>query len=229
MSWKIGVLGVWLLTIPLQAGEAAPDYLELHRRGESQVKTGSILVGTGLAFLPLGAIALIPVIHDGAFGITAAEPGFAIFFAMAGGGLLHAGIPLVGFGSEKLERAAYRLAEGSPGDAEAGWSHYRRSWKFLSAGSAALVAAVPFAVVAALDFERDDGVADYAAIGLGSTGLGLLAISVLEQHYSLYRFAMTTRNARKQLRAYPPVSLVPDLRWDGHGNPRPGMRLVGTF
>jgi hypothetical protein len=229
LSCKTVVLGALLLLNPLSAAEPAPDFLELQQRGEAQVRTGSRVIGTGLAFLPLCAIALIPVIHDGAFGITAADPGFAIFFGMAGGGLIHAGIPLVGFGSEKLERSANRLAEGSSGETEAGWTHYRRSWKLLTIGSGALLAAFPFALVAALDIQGDNEPVAYVAMGLGSAGLGLMAISVLEQHYSLFRFAMATRNARKQLRANPPLSLVPDLRWDGQGKPRAGMRLVGTF
>lgn len=229
MSWKSGALGALLLISPLQAAEPATDYLGLEKLGESQVRSGSILIGSGLAFLPLCAIALIPVIHDGAFGITAADPGFAAFFGIAGGGLIHAGIPMVGSGSEKLERSAFRLAGGSPGESEVGWSHYRRSWKFLAGGMATLLAAAPFALVAALDIEREHETVAHLALGLGATGLGLMGVAVLEQHYSLYRFAMTAGKARKQLRASRPVSLVPDLRWDGRGNPRAGLRLVGTF
>lgn len=229
MACRIGVLGVLLLLQPLRAEKAGPDYRGLQGRGESQVRTGNLLIGSGLALLPLSALALIPVLHDGAFGITAADPGIAGGLAAVGGGLIHAGIPLVGFGSENLERAAYRLEAGAPGGAAAGWSHYRRGWNLMAGGSTALLVSLPFVVVAALDLEREREWVHYLSMGLVGGGLGLMAAGILEQHYSLYRFAATARDARKQLRAYPLVSLVPDLRWDRSGRPRAGMRLVGSF
>lgn len=229
MAWRIGAVAAILLCNSPRAAETGPDFRELERRGDSQVRTGSVLIGSGLALLPLSAIALVPVLHDGAFGITAADPGFAIFFAVAGGGLIHAGIPFLGFGAEKLERAAFRLEAGSPGAAEAGWSHYRRGFRFQAGGLASLLLAYPFVIVAALDLEGENETAARLALGLGGAGLGLLAIGTLEQYYGLHRFSLTVRDARRQLRSRPAVSLVPDIRWDGQGGTRAGLRLVGTF
>jgi hypothetical protein len=222
----IAVLAVLPFTNPAHADEVDPEHRELIRRGNSQVRTGSNLMWTGAALFPVSALALVPVLYDGAFGITAADAGFAIFFAVAGGGLIHAGIPIYGLGADKLERAAGGPLEG-PESIESGWSHYRRSWKFMAGGSAVLVAAFPFVAIAALDYQKVDKL-DYTAAALAYTGIGLMAIGLLEQHYSLYRFAKSAGNARERLRTRPQVSLQPLFLLDKQG-PGAGMRLTCSF
>lgn len=212
----------------VHADEVDPEYRELIRRGNSRMRTGSNVMWTGAALLPVSAFALVPVLYDGAFGITAADPGFAIFFAVAGGGLIHAGIPIYGSGAGKLEKAAGGGAAGTPGSVESGWSHYRRSWQFMAGGSAVLVATFPFAIMAALDWDRENEAVHYTAATLGITGIGLLGIGALEQHYSLYRFVKSAGYARDRLRAKPRVSLQPLFRLDKQG-PGAGMRLACTF
>lgn len=222
------ILAVVALTRPIHAEDIDPEYQELIRRGNSQIRTGATLMWTGAALLPLAALALVPVLHDGAFGITAADPGFAIFFAAAGGGLIHAGIPVYGSGAGNLEKAAGGSTPGGLETAEAGWSHYRRSWKFMAGGSAVLVSAFPLAIVAALDFEKRNQPLHYVVGAMGITGLGLIAFGVLEQHYSLYRFSQAAGNARDRLQAVPQVSLQPIFLLDRQG-PGAGMRLACSF
>lgn len=213
---------------PILADEVNPEYRELIRRGNSQVRTGKTMMWTGAALLPLSALALVPVVYDGAFGITAADPGIGGFIGAAGLGLIHAGIPIYGFGASKLEQGAGEGTLGGPEFAESGWSHYRRSWKFMAGGSVVLVAALPLAIAGALDWERNDSPLDYTAGAMGITGIGLLAIGTLEQHYSLYRFAKATGSARDRLQARPQVSLQPLFRMDRQG-PGAGMRVTCSF
>ena len=98
----------------------------------------------------------------------------------------------------------------------------------MAGGSIVLVATLPLAIVAALDWERDDSPMDYAAASMGITAIGLLAFGTLEQHYSLYRFAKATGYARERLQARPQVSLQPLFRMDRQG-PGAGMRLTCSF
>lgn len=98
----------------------------------------------------------------------------------------------------------------------------------MAGGSGVLVAAFPFAILAALDWERENQAIHYTAATLGITGIGLLGIGVLEQHYSLYRFAKSAGNARDRLKARPQVSLQPLFRMDKQG-PGAGMRLTCSF
>jgi hypothetical protein len=181
---------------------------------------------TGAALFPVSALALVPVVYDGAFGITAADPGFAIFFAVLGLGLIHTGIPFYGFGVSELEKAAGGAPEESE-SAESGWSHYRRSWKFLRAGSIVLAADFPLVVLAGLDWQHENAL-DYTAGALGITGISLLAIGALEQHYSLYRFVIASGHARDALKTHPQVSLLPYLRL-GKQAPGAGLRLACSF
>lgn len=224
----LALLAVIAFTLPVQADEIDPEYRELLRSGNSRAHTGSVLMWTGAALLPVSALALVPVMYDGAFGITAADAGFAIFFAAAGGGLIHAGIPLYGSGIGKLEKAAGGAAAGGPESVEGGWSHYRRSWVFLGGGTAVLAAAVPFMAAAGLDWTHENKGLQYTAATLGITGLGLLALGALEQHYSLYRFVKSAGHARERLKAKPQVSLQPLLLLDREG-PGAGMRLTCSF
>lgn len=223
----LAVLAVLSLSLPVGSEEIDPEYRELIRRGNSRAHTGSTLMWTGAALLPVSALALVPVLYDGAFGITAADAGFSVFFAVAGGGLIHAGIPLYGSGVSKLEKAAGGGPLEGPESAEAGWSHYRRSWKFVAGGTVTLMAAFPFIVVAALDWKDDTNLGLYAG-ALGYTGLGLIAIGALEQHYSLYRFAVASGRARERLETKTQVSLQPLLLMNRQG-PGAGMRLSCSF
>lgn len=213
---------------PIHADEVDPEYRELIRRGNSQVSTGKKMMWTGAALLPLSALALVPVVYDGAFGITAADPSIGGFIGVAGCGLIHAGIPIYGLGASKLEKAAGKGALEGPELAESGWSHYRRSWKFMAGGSVVLMATLPLAIAGALDWERDDSPLDYAAASMGITGIGLLAIGTLEQHYSLYRFAKATGSVGERLQARHQVSLQPLFRMDKQGLGA-GMRLTRSF
>ena len=227
---SFGLLVAMVLAIshPTRAEDVDPEYRELIRRGNSQIRTARTMMWTGVALFPVSALAAIPVLYDGAFGITAADPGFAAFFALAGGGLIHAGIPVYGSGASKLEKAAGGGAVGVPDSVASGWSHYRRSWKFLIAGPAVLVTAAPFAAAAALRMASEPGPLEYSVWAMGVTGLGLLAYGILEQQYSLYRFAKAAGHARARLPAKPQVSLHPLLLLDRQG-PGAGMRLACSF
>jgi hypothetical protein len=222
------ILAVLSISLPLRAAEVDPEYRELIRRGNSETHTGSVLMWSGAALFPISALALVPFLYDGAFGITGADAGFSIFFAVAGGGLIHAGIPVYGFGADKLEQAAGGGGAGGPGTVEAGWSHYRRSWKFVATGTAVLVAALPVVAVAGLDWKHENKPLQYTAATLGLTGLGLLGIGLLEQHFSLYRFLVSADRARDRLEAKPQISLQPLLMLDKQG-PGAGMRLTCSF
>ena len=119
------------------------------------------------------------------------------------------------------------VAPGGPGSVESGWSHYRRSWKFIAGGSVVALAAFPFAVAGALDWSDENKGLDYTAGTLLYTGIGLVAIGALEQHFNLYRFAKSARHSRDRLQAKPQVSLQPLLLLDK--GPGTGMRLTGSF
>lgn len=212
---------------PIHAETLDPEYQESLRRGNSEVRTGETLMWTGTALLPVSALALVPVLYHGAFGITAADPGFAFYFALAGMGLIHAGIPLYGFGVSELEKAAGGASDGSA-SAESGWSHYRRSWKFVGGGAAVLAAAFPFAILAAFEGENKNKPLDYTVEAMGITGIGLLAAGALEQYCSLYRFANAADNARDRLRARPQASLHPYIRMDRKA-PGAGLLLTCSF
>ena len=227
-SWLgLAVLAVFCCSLQVRADEIDPEYRELIRRGNSQAHTGSVLMWTGAALFPVSALALVPFLYDGAFGITGADAGISIFFAVAGGTLIHAGIPLYGSGVSKLEKAAGGGALEGPESVEAGWSHYRRSWKFVAGGTVALMAAYPFIILAALDWSDETNVGIYAG-ALGYTGIGLIAIGALEQHYSLYRFIRSSGRARARLETKPQVSLQPLLLMNKQG-PGAGMRLSCSF
>jgi hypothetical protein len=221
---------VFILSFSRPAHAQTPDLenRELIQSGNSQMRTGTTLMWTGAALFPVSALALVPVLYDGAFGITAADPGFAIFFALAGGALIHAGIPIYGFGVDKLEQAWGGSATGEAESAESGWSHYRRSWAFLGWGSAVLAADFPFAVLAALKADRGNSPLDYSVEALGVTGLGLLAAGVVEQHYSQYRFVKAARRARGSLKARTQVSLNPILHMQRQ-SAGAGLRLTCSF
>ena len=227
-------LAVWaalLFTLPVRADQAnrsGSEREELIRRGNSQMRAASTVMWTGAALLPVSALALVPVLYDGAFGITAADPGFAAFFAVAGAGLIHLGIPIYGTGAGKLEQAAGGAQPGGPGSVASGWSHYRRGWMFMIGGTAVLAAAVPFVAAAGLDWTHENKRLQYTAATLAYSGIGLFAIGALEQHFSLYRFAQSAGHARERLRTGPQVSLQPLLLMDRLG-PGAGMRLACSF
>ena len=212
----------------IHAETAEPRYGESIRSGNSQVRTGTALMWTGTALLPVSALALIPVLYDGAFGITAADPGFAIFFALAGFGLIHAGIPLYGFGAGELEKTAGGEASDGSESVASGWSHYRRSWRFVAGGSAVLAAAFPLAVIGALEGEGKNMPLQYTVETMGITAIGLLTAAALEQYYSLYRFAKAADHARDRLQPRPQISLHPYFRLDGKSSGA-GMRLACSF
>ena len=224
---SLAALVVLSLSHPIRAQTVDPEYQELIRRGNSQVSTGSTLTWTGAALFPVSALALVPVLYDGAFGITAADPGFAIFFAVLGLGLIHTGIPFYGEGATNLENAAGGEASAGSESAEASWSHYRRSWIFLAGGAAVLAADFPVAFLATFDGHKESALG-YTADALGVTGLSLLAIGALEQHYSLYRFVKASHHARDALKAHPQVSLLPYFRL-GKQEPGAGLRLTCSF
>jgi hypothetical protein len=227
-SLGLAALVALSLSRPIHAETLDPEYRESLRRGNSEIRTGKTLLWTGTALLPISALALVPVLYDGAFGITAADPGFAVYFALAGLGLIHAGIPLYGLGVSDLEKAAGGAAPEGSESAESGWAHYRRSWKFVGGGAAVLAAAFPFAIVAALEGENKNKPLDYTVEAMGITGIGLLAAGALEQYYSLHRFVKASDDARDRLRQLPQVSLYPYLRMD-RKVPGAGMLLTCSF
>jgi len=226
-SLSLAALIVLSLSHSIRAQTVDSNYQEQIRRGNSQLHSGKTLMWTGAALLPVSALALVPVFYDGAFGITAADPGFAIFFAVLGLGLIHTGIPFYGQGATNLEKAAGGEASAGSDSAESGWSNYRRSWLFMAAGAVVLAADFPVAFLATFDGHRE-GALGCTADALGTTGLSLLAIGALEQHYSLYRFVKASHHAREALKAHPQVSLIPYLRL-GKQAPGAGLRLTCSF
>ena len=227
-TFSLAALLILAFTLPTRAQSPDLENRDLIQNGNAQIRTGTTLMWTGAALFPVSALALVPVLYDGAFGITAADPGFAIFFALAGGALIHAGIPLYGFGVDKLEKAWGGSATGEAESAESGWSHYRRSWAFLGWGSAVLAADFPFAVLAALKADPGNSPLDYSVEALGAAGLGLMAVGILEQHYSQYRFVKAARRARGSLKARSQVSLNPILNMQRQ-SAGAGLRLTCTF
>lgn len=91
------------VTVPTESNARSAEYREDLKRGDALYGTGTTLAWTGAALLPLSLLALIPVVYDGAFGITAADPGIGGFIAAAGVGLIHIGIPFMGVGADRLE------------------------------------------------------------------------------------------------------------------------------
>src|SRR4051812_29626134 len=106
MDFRAFWVACLLLTWSASASEGAllaPDSSGQNRKAEDPIAAakGNSLYGkgratalTGLALLPVSALALIPVLDEGAFGITAADPGFSVFFALTGLALIHVGIPI---------------------------------------------------------------------------------------------------------------------------------------
>jgi hypothetical protein len=197
--------------------------------GNSTYRAGTVCAWTGLALFPVSLVAAIPVWYDGAFGITAADPGFALFFAFAGLGLIHTGIPLMGFGAERMETAARTTDAGLPGNAQAGWALYRQSWKFLGGGALVLAAAVPFVIVGALEWNRNGSPTDYTGLGLGLAGLGLMSVGAIEQYVSGYRFYESRRQSLAATRPQIGVSLQPLIHLSREGRSGLGLRMSCRF
>lgn len=203
------------------------ETLELAESGKSTHGLGRGMVLTGAALLPLGALALVPVAFDGAFGITAADPGIGGGLLVLGLALMELGAPAMGMGADRLEAAAASRGAGfTPGE-NSGWAQYRQGWKMITIGSVLIVAAFPFAVIGGLDFEKENWV-DYTGMALGAGGLGLGVAGILRHGQGLAIFHGRGRRAKKALAA-PSVSLHPTLRLDRAGPPLGGLRLSVGF
>lgn len=207
----------------------AGDYLEDMKRGDALYGRGRTLVWTGAALIPLSLLAFVPVLFDGAFGITAADPGFGGYIGAAGLGLIHIGIPLLGLGADRLESGAKGANPGFQPRDSSSWSLYGRSWALIGAGAAILAVSIPFVAVAALDWSRDDAPVDYIALGLVYSGLGLGVAGILEQEYCGYRFYRRRRDAKDASGGLTSLSLRPVLRLGRDGDPGAGLNLMAVF
>ena len=209
---------------------AAPDSLRsLTIPGHSLYHAGGVMVVSGAALLPLAAVALIPVVYDGAFGITAADPGFAGAFAAAGMGLIHIGIPLMGAGADQEEREIARRDPTRSGPGNSDWLVYRRSWKHIGWGAGSVGAAVPFAVVAALDWEHERPYLGYTAIGFLAVGGALIATGLGEQYWCGYRFHRRHSNTHATLAGITGLSLRPWVLPARGPRAQAGLALVAGF
>lgn len=224
---SVTTLGIILLftAVPLQS---KVDLDAMNSRGESLYKTGRTCIWSGMALIPLGLLALVPVAYDGAFGITAADPGIGGSIIGAGVGLIHLGIPIMGSGTRKEETAAKGLHpdfEAAP----SGWPAYRQSWKWIGAGGAIVLSSFPFIIVTALDTDHQRPGIEWVAGGLLYGGLTVAGIGILEQYYSGYRFSRGHAKARHALLESVSVSLQPLLLLGTRGEKTTGIRLNAAF
>jgi hypothetical protein len=201
--------------------------LDQAESGHSLYKSGNACLWTGAALVPLGLLALVPVLHDGAFGITAADPGIGGAILAAGGGFITLGIPLVGYGAEREAQAAKALHPGFEPHPSA-LRAYRQSWQLIGAGGALVLVAMPLGIVGALDYENDNAL-DYTALTLLIGGATVGGMGVLEQWWSGYCFVRSHRKSHDAL--HPPVSLSlqPVLRLAARGSDGAGLKLVANF
>ncbi|GEM_PF-4583042 len=205
------------------------DSQRLLVEGKSAYHKGQICVWTGAVFLPLSLLALVPVVDEGAFGITAADPGFAVAFGMAGMGLIHIAIPMMGVGVDRLDQGASGMKPGyQPINYEA-WDSYSQSWKFIGWGGVTLATAFPFLIFSALDSDNRRPALHYLAGTLAITGLGLGTIGILEQEYSGYRFFRNRSRVNAALGPVSSLSLQPVIRLGGRGANGGGFNLVAGF
>lgn len=227
-AWACGLL--LCLSLPVRGLDslevARAGYLEA--RGNSLHDKGRTLIYTGAALLPLGLLALVPVMHDGAFGITAADPGIGGFILGAGFALMELGIPVMGAGADRLDAAATTRDPGyAAGDS--GWWRYGQGWRWIGYGGILLATALPFAVVGGLDYENEMPWVDYTALALGSGGLALGAAGVVRHGHSLIHFGGRANRARRALKPGAEVSWQPVLMWEGRGATTAGVRLSAGF
>ncbi|MDB5104811.1 MAG: hypothetical protein JWP91_2500 [Fibrobacteres bacterium] len=207
----------------------AEDLRSLRVDGDPIYRMGRNCVWTGVALLPISLLALVPVMDDGAFGITAADPGIGVAIGLAGMGLIHIGIPIMGAGVDNMEQNALRLKPGSEPVDTGLWSTYRQSWKWIGWGAAVTAASFPFLVAAALDWDNGMPALHYAAGGMAITGLGMGAIGVLEQEYSGYLFSRRHQQAKPALGRVRSLSLQPVLRVGRQGADGAGLKVVAGF
>lgn len=204
------------------------DFEAMNARGEALYKTGRTFIWSGMALIPLGLLALVPVAYDGAFGITAADPGIGGSILGAAAGLIHLGIPIMGSGTRKEEAAAKGLHpdfEAAP----SGWPAYKQSWKWIGAGGALIATSFPFVIVAALDSDNQRSGIGWLAGSLLYGGLTVGGIGILEQYYSGYLFSRGHAQARSSLLESVSVTLQPILRLGARGSETAGLRLNAVF
>jgi hypothetical protein len=197
--------------------------------GEQDFKTGNICFWSGMALVPVSVLAAIPVWYDGAFGITAADPGFAIASAVLAAGLMHVAIPFWGWGAENMEQAVLIGGLGKDLGAAKAWQQYQSSWRWMGMGGGLIAAAFPFAIIAALDFEKEMTFAHVATYGLAGSGLALIGYGLLNQYAGACQF-FHIRNQSKSVLAGPKtVRLVPVGNINLNGKLSAGLQLAATF
>lgn len=218
------------VTASLPASQAAPqpDTAGLADWGKAQYGRGRALVWTGVGLVPVGLLALVPVWYDGAFGITAADPGIGGSILALGGALVHVGIPLMGHGAGHEEEAARARGQGFAAE-PSGWGAYRQSWLLIGAGGALILTGFPFAIVAALDVDKQRPAMGYIAGALMYGGAAIGGAGILEQWYSGYRFARSHGKARRSLEGSVSVSLLPLVRPGREGVDGGGFLLMAAF
>lgn len=231
------ILGLLLLTalparaqVPSATSDARPaaKYEAKLESGHALYRKGKTCLWTGSALASLGLLALVPVMHDGAFGITAADPGIGGTILALGGGFIHLGIPLLGFGAEREALATETLRPGFTQDAS-GWRAYTLSWRLISIGGGLLLIGFPIAIAGALDYEDESSPADLVGGALAISGLAVGGVGVLTQYYAGYLFYESHGETHRALEAPVSLSLQPVLRLGSRGSLAGGLALRAEF
>lgn len=239
MSMRFWVLGI-LIACPggLAWAQLSQDSLHdqqtavaqrLAEEGDAWYGRGKMCMWTGAALLPVSLIAFIPVMYDGAFGITAADPGFGILFAAAGVGLIQLGIPLLGWGADKTKAAEHVGNPQTGGHDERDWEMYAQSWRVMGAGAGLTALSLPFGILAALSLDRPNAAIGNTAIVLMASGLTVAGAGLIEQEYSGYLFMRRHGRAKAALRALSALTVNPLLLVSGSRIPAAGLRIATRF
>jgi hypothetical protein len=233
-SMKVALFSIAVAFHPISAEpEALEKRQALFEQGQERFGQGQICLWSGLALIPVSLLAAIPVWYDGAFGITAADPGFAIVPAVLGAGLMHAAIPLWGFGAEKMERAASAHQAQAHHQSPPAWEGYRNGWSWIGRGGVVLVAALPFAALAGLQaLGNKDGEitpVGWTAITLAVSGASLTTFGLSKQYLSAYRFYRIRNHSESAWTGLKSVKLGPRLDRNPHGEWTSGLVLAASF
>jgi hypothetical protein len=197
--------------------------------GEQNFKTGNICFWSGLALVPVSVFAAIPVMHDGAFGITAADPTFAIVPALLAAGLMHGAIPFWGWGAENMEQAMAAGGFNKDLGAAKAWQQYQSSWRWMAMGGGLVAAAVPFAVIGALNMEKGMTFSLAATYGLVGSGFALIGYGLFQQYAGAYQFFRIRQQSKSALAGPKTVQLVPVGNVTPNGELAAGLQMVATF
>jgi hypothetical protein len=168
------------------------------------------------------------VVYDGAFGITAADPGIGGSILALSAGLIHLGIPIMGTGVSREAMATRGLYPASS-EKSKGWDAYDQSWKWIGAGGALILVSVPFVIVAALDMADQRPGVKWIAGTLLYGGLTAGGVGVLHQYYSGYQFIQSHKRVQRRLLEPVSLSIQPILRLTKQGSGGIGFKLIAEI